>query len=369
MSESKIFVSDSDQLNYYSSIEALKSNSELWDNFTRKEEYDPEYKDKYERFPFYLSRNYNIFDPCVSKKLLDNGLKPVYPNQKRFAVCLTHDIDIIVPSLLNTLYFATKLLMSGQKKDSLKVFLCRSSNKINPFYNFKEIMDLEKKYDAKSSFYFLVQDKGEQDYRYDISRVKNELRTIIEEGWEVGLHGSHTSYNDLKDVKYRKKKLESILGERVVGYRNHYLRLRIPDTWNILSKAGFEYDSTLGYSECAGFRNGMCHPFIPFDLNRKEDINIFEMPLNIMDGTVFGSFINPNSMNLKIEDAWHLIRKMIDTVSESHGVLTILWHNTSMLGDGLDLYGKILAYCRDKDAWMTSGKEIIKWNKEHMRHA
>ena len=51
----------------------------------------------------------------------------------------------------------------------------------------------------------------------------------------------------------------------MIGYRNHYLRFKLPETWKYLADAGFEYDTTLGYSNALGYRNGMCHPFRPYD--------------------------------------------------------------------------------------------------------
>jgi peptidoglycan/xylan/chitin deacetylase (PgdA/CDA1 family) len=48
----------------------------------------------------------------------------------------------------------------------------------------------------------------------------------------------------------------------------------------------------------------------------------------------------------------------IDAVIRNNGVLTILWHNNEMQGDSLKLYQNILAYCSEKNAWMTSGEEI-----------
>ena len=38
-----------------------------------------------------------------------------------------------------------------------------------------------------------------------------------------------------------------------------------------------------------------------------------------------------------------------------------LWHNTYMAGDNLMFYEKMLKYCYEKGAWMTSGEEIWKW--------
>ena len=46
-------------------IEKLKQNEELWDLFTKKEEYNLTFSDQYDRFPYYLSSQRNVFDPKV----------------------------------------------------------------------------------------------------------------------------------------------------------------------------------------------------------------------------------------------------------------------------------------------------------------
>jgi peptidoglycan/xylan/chitin deacetylase (PgdA/CDA1 family) len=342
-------------------IEILKENKEIWDLFTRKEEYTPAFTDQYTRFPSYLSKYKDIFEPKVSKFLLENGFEPGYPEGKKFAVCLTHDIDILFPSMAETFYFTTKLLMSNQKKDANRVLFSRLNKKLNLFYNFRQIIELEKKYNSKSSFYFLVQDQKDKEYGYDVEDLKEELNYIKDSGWEVGLHGSHASYNNLEDIKLRKQKLEKILGKKIIGYRNHFLRFTVPNTWQLLKDAGFKYDTTLGYWDCSGFRNGTCHPFKPFNLNSNKEIDIIELSLNVMDISLFSSFINGNPMELSPENAWGLIKSLIDTVESYSGIITILWHNTSMFGNGLELYEKVLKYCYEKNAWITSGEDICNW--------
>ena len=54
-------------------------------------------------------------------------------------------------------------------------------------------------------------------------------------------------------------------------------------------------------------------------------------------------------------------KSLIDTVEAMDDVLTILWHNTNMLDESLDFYERILQYCRQKNAWLTSGEEISAW--------
>ena len=76
-------------------IETLRERPDLWDLFTRKEEYEDGIRDKYDRFPYFLSRERSILEPVVSAFLYEKGFHPSYPEGKRFAVCLSHDIDFL----------------------------------------------------------------------------------------------------------------------------------------------------------------------------------------------------------------------------------------------------------------------------------
>ena len=133
------------------------------------------------------------------------------------------------------------------------------------------------------------------------------------------------------------------------------MKFKVPDTWELLSEAGFKYDTTFGYADCVGFRNGMCHPFKPFNLNTNKEIDILEISLTIMDCTLF------DYMKQDMKGAWEVTKLLIDIVERYNGVITILWHNTYMIGENLKIYEKILEYCYEKGAWMTSGEEIEKW--------
>ena len=332
----------------------MKINNELWDLFTKKEEYNPLLLDVHQRFPYYLSKNRTILEPIASKYLIENGLKVEYPEGKKFAVCLTHDIDVVNFPRSNLLYGAAKSLASGKIMNAFKMPFYNINNNWNSLCNFKKIMSIEDKYNAKSSFYFLALNKDDLDFNFNIEDLENEIASITENGWEVGLHGGHEAYNNLEEINKEKKNLEKVLGKEVTGYRNHYLRFKVPETWEFVSKSGFKYDTTFGYADCVGFRNGMCHPFKPFNLDTNKEIDILEIPLTIMDSTLF------NYMKLDIKGAWDIIKLLIDAVEKYNGVITILWHNTYMINEYLKLYEKILKYCYDKGAWMTSGDEIEK---------
>jgi hypothetical protein len=336
-------------------IDLIRGDKELWEVFTREEEYRPYESDEYGRFPHSASKNKNILEPRVSEYLISKGLKIHYPGDRRFAVCLTHDIDII--NLRRREYFRESFnaLGKGDALYSVRHLGAVLDDKNSPLKNFSRIMSLEEEYDAVSSFNFLALNEDDQDYNFDISDLKYELRQITQRGWEVGLHGGHAAYNNLEIILEEKKMLEDALGSEVIGYRNHYLRFKTPDTWELLSKAGFKYDTTFGYAEMSGFRNGMCHPFRPYNVQTGKEINILEIPLVLMDQT-FLSY-----MNLNLKDAWDLTKRLIDITEKNNGVMTVLWHNDQMNGEMLRFYEKILGYCKGRNAWMTSGKEVCDW--------
>lgn len=337
-------------------LDRLKGETELWELFTRREEYKTPFLDKYERFPYYLSNNRDIFEPKVSKYLIENGFKPKYPDGKKFAVCLTHDIDTIHQGHLSCALDSVRSIIKGDVKDVLKCPSYVIDKRKHPYWNFRETMELEEKYGATSSFYFLALEPGEQDYNYSLQTIQDDIRFIDARGWEVGLHGGHASYSNYENLLRDKNKLESILGKSIVGCRNHFLRFKTPDTWELLSKAGFKYDTTFGYNDCVGFRNGMCHPFRPVDMKTENELDILEIPLTIMDCTLQSDY-----MRLDRDGAWELTKQLIDTVEKYNGVITILWHNEFMQGEDLEFYEKILKYCYEKDAWMVGGKKIYEW--------
>ncbi len=339
--------------------ESLKDNTEMWDLFTAKEEYFPRQLDNHRRCTYAYSNSKDVLEPRVSKFLTQTGLDVEYPNNTNFAVCLTHDIDDIYPPLQHTLLASAYCLKNLHFNELNKqMFWKFKGKKISPYINFKQIIELEDKYDAKSSFYFIAAKEDVKRFRYNIEDIKNELRFIANSGWEVGLHGGYYSYDNFDEIVKEKNRLEAVLGQEIIGFRNHYLRFKVPDSWDLLSKAGFKYDTTFGYSDMVGFRNGMCHPFKPYNLNENKEIDILEIPLVVMDVALF-------DVATSFDDAWKYTKNLIDVVEKHKGIITILWHNNvfncPFRVTWSKLYEKILKYCYEKNAWMTSGKEIWRW--------
>lgn len=282
-----------------------------------------------------------------------------YPGGKTFAICLTHDVDEIYPTWIHNL-LAAAYGFSRFDFQSIKRYLLwryRGKNS-SPFFNFRDIMELEAKHGAKSTFFFLTSGSDHIRFRYNVEDIESTISDIADSGWEIGLHGGYYTYNSYRMIQQEKIKLEEVLGKQILGYRNHYLRFQVPDTWELLAQAGFKYDTTFGFNDEVGFRNGLCHPFRPFNPARDQEIDILELPLNIMDCALM-------ELAASEKKAWEIALELIDTAAEHHGVLTLLWHNNSFhyppRRGCQNLYEKILEYGAQKNAWMTSGEEIWRW--------
>ncbi|MDQ1252633.1 MAG: hypothetical protein QG646_1765 [Euryarchaeota archaeon] len=339
--------------------ELLKQNQEIWDLFTCKEEYLAKDLDEHGRALHIQKNPQEAFEPEVSKYLVEHGMKAEFPENKTFAVCLTHDVDDIYPPLSHILLSSVHYLKNLNLYGPVSQFRWKFGQyEKSPYFNFSKIMDLEASFGAKSSFYFIAAKTDPVRFRYDIEDIGHHLGEISDNGWEVGLHGGYYSFNNPEEIKREKKRVEAVLGKKIVGFRNHYLRFRTPDSWELLADAGFTYDSTFGHSNSIGFRNGMCHPFRPYNLKTDREINILEIPLVVMDVALF-------AVSKSYEEAWKYTKKLIDITASLNGVITLLWHNfifgCSFRKDWIRLYEKVLSYSSMRGAWITSGEEIYRW--------
>lgn len=340
-------------------MDVIVQNQEFWDIYTLRDESAASKKNHYKSSLSLNKKSFDICEPIISQYLFQKGFTIEYPDKKQFALCLTHDVDDIYPPINHTLLSSLHCLKDLNFSELKKQILWRFKGKDwSPYRNFKEIIELEEKYAAKSSFYFLATDRDIERFRYSIEEIELDIKNIVDRGWEVGLHGGYFAVDDPESIRNEKVRLEHLIGQNVVGYRNHYLRLFIPETWEILRRLGFYYDTTLGYNDALGFRNGLCQPFKPYNLNTLSTIDLLEIPLCIMDSTLFGSVKT-------YDEAWNVTKTLIDTVESCHGVLTLNWHSNnfgcSFRRSWPHFYEKILQYCYKKNAWMTSGIEISNW--------
>jgi hypothetical protein len=188
-------------------------------------------------------------------------------------------------------------------------------------------MKISEKYSIKSHFNFIaVNGNGNIDGNYEIASGYFGVlfKEIHERGHVIGLHPSYQSFKNFDLVNGQYLKLKRILDKLSIpsnelGGRQHYLRWRNPDTWQIWSDVGLKYDSSLGSESYLGFRCGTCYEFPVFNLLTRKRLQLMEYPLLVMDVCAF-KLKSKENMNNAIIDISRICRFY-------NGNMTLLFHN------------------------------------------
>ncbi len=281
-----------------------------------------------------------------------------WPDGRRFALCLTHDVDRVDKRWWQCAYYFLK------NRDPYQLRSLFTKGRDRPFWNFERIMEIEERLGVRSTFYFLNETKRAEFlrpstyalsygyYSLDDPRIVEVIEDLVSGGWEIGVHGSYDSYRSKDLLLQEKVRLEEVVGKPVMGIRQHYLNLDVSGTWELQREVGFRYDASFGYRDRVEVREGRDLPFFPIG------DGFLEIPLTIMDGPLF-------STARDLEHAWEECRGQIDRAEERGTLLTILWHNNRFNDNEFPgqtgIYERIIEECQRRNAWVTTGEGIYKW--------
>jgi peptidoglycan/xylan/chitin deacetylase (PgdA/CDA1 family) len=329
-----------------------------------------------------------LYKPVVDMYRLSRGCKkPIWPENKKFAVCITHDVDSVSLNNYRHAWRNRRSIYAADKKafNFIKWYIgfikdvwigrARFSNN-DPIYCYDKWIDIERKHNAKSTFLFFaeqIENRHVADcvYRFrDMVKfngkrmsVAEMIRAIDKMGWEIGLHASWHAYNNAKDLIFQKKQIEGIVGHEIFSIRQHYLHHNISVTPHAQSHAGFKYDSTLGFNNNVGFRFGTCYPWWLYDNYAKKELSIMEIPLIVQDGALISK---DKGLRLDGDTAFIYIKNIISEVQKVGGVFTLLWHADHINRiESLDLYTRLLDYLGEMNPWFATLEDIGKWWSEH----
>jgi len=340
-------------------------------------------KDQHDRFPATASIAYKesfLTRPIVNEYIdlfwewIDSFNLNFKPKRlwkgKDFAVLLTHDVDFIQkyrwsdPPLRSIASFVLKHGQFAQGLRNAWDWVTSSAKiKLDPYWTFDYITKLEHKYDMTSSFYFMA--SGNRKYEIDNLKVIKLMKKLEGIGHEVGLHGSSNSCNDFKTFIREKDRLNQFVSKKHYGGRQHMLHWKTPDTWQIYEKADMLYDATLGYADHEGFRCGFCLPFKPFDVFENRVLDIWELPLTVMECTL------QKYRGLSPNEAYKSIRALLDVIIKHHGLFVFLWHNSFLydleIPGWKHLYERVMDDIGSKTIYNGTGRNIIYHWVENVR--
>ena len=325
---------------------------------TRWEELVVPERDLHERFPASASLAYKqgfLDRPVVDEYafILRSYIQRIFPgwqpSRRKYQLILSHDIDSI-RSFRNHISGIKSIAGDLIKRRDFRQGLLRAGNivkdSISPeqaanYQGISKLAQVSLENGLSGTFFFLAGSKSnlDSDFKIDSKIIKQSINQLQSNGFQIGIHPSYHTYNDLDRLLEEKALLEKTLGRPVREGRQHYLRFQTPVTWRLYEQVGLQVDSSLTYAGHEGFRAGTCHPFNPFDLQQDRELNLTELPLVVMDGTL------RQYRALSIEEAEKSIINLAEKCRNVEGSFTLLWHNSSIHGEWaqwFEMYRRVL---------------------------
>ena len=302
---------------------------------SRYEEYLPFASDQHHRFPAsesILRKAGRLQEPVVDEWLaqLSQIIHKKFPSwplpATRYSYLPSYDIDLawafkhrpwyrqISSALKNSLrgdWFLEKLRWQTIYQGS-----------DDPFFTFPKMQRIHGKHE-RAILFFLVGRYGPYDKNIDpgVPALKRLIQSL-DKHFEVGLHPSYRSNEELEQLEREVKTLSKILGRPVEQSRQHYLKLRFPQTYRGLIDQGIKVDYSLGYADDIGFRAGIARPFHWYDLEQEIITPLKLVPFMAMDVTLL-QLGDPESLRKPIFS-------MIQRTRAVGGQFCTLWHNNTL---------------------------------------
>lgn len=363
----------------------------------RTEEQESAARDNWGRWEFGHSENFRrgkLWEPEVDAWITEvrGPLRtetpvPLWPNGHSFAVCLSHDVDMVTRTWTPTqIARSIRIAVSGSRgtaraeavlKALGRTVVFRTSRAPSSAATLQRSVDLELARDVRSSYFFTVYPPGRPSwydsvYGVDDSfvfgdrrrRVRDVMSELAQTGFDVGLHGSSASATDAALLSAQRAVLEEAAGAEVRTIRQHWLHWDARLTPAAQATAGFTADSTLGFNRNVGFRAGTSFPFFLSAPDPFRPLDVLEVPLIAEESALFAA----NALELDESLAREVVQTLVDRVATVGGVFTTLIHPHSLLEDRVtSLYTWLLDYALDRGAWVASVAQVDSWWRRRAR--
>jgi hypothetical protein len=188
--------------------------------------------------------------------------------------------------------------------------------------------------------------------RYGAKDIAGAIEKILAAGCEVGLHGIDAWTDSSKGID-EFEEIQCLTGISEIGVRMHWLYYD-QQSPVALEQVGASYDSTIGYRETVGYRNGTTQAYKPLQVER-----LLELPMHVMDTALF----YPAYMGLSQRKATKILRRLTDNVNHFGGCITINWHDRSLAPERLwgPCYRDLVQDLKDRNTWFATGGQAVSW--------
>jgi hypothetical protein len=174
---------------------------------------------------------------------------------------------------------------------------------------------------VRSSFQVAVGHRHPNDvnYRIEDDKVRDYLRAITDAGFDLCLHGSYSSTENIQWYLDEVRLLSQRLG-RPLGSRQHFLSFNYDNLFDAQEEAGIQYDMSMGFPDQPGPRAGFSYPYFPYNLREDRPYRVLQISLFLMDVTL------RSYMGLRPTAARAVIGNCLDDLKARRGCASTVWH-------------------------------------------
>jgi hypothetical protein len=190
-----------------------------------------------------------------------------WPDGRRWAVAITHDLDVVEWWPAFTALRLSELVRKGAWGRAARTGAAalRALGRAPVRPGISALLEAERARAVHSTWFILCGTPtwrtflaGDLTYRPETSRTRRVLADLTQNGHAIGLHGSFATLASSDRFAEQRSRLTGLTARDISGVRQHFLRFDLERTPRAMRTAGFRYDSTAGFADRNGFRLGVC---------------------------------------------------------------------------------------------------------------
>ncbi|QQS50478.1 MAG: polysaccharide deacetylase family protein [Bacteroidota bacterium] len=199
----------------------------------------------------------------------------------------------------------------------------------DPWDSYSWFASLEQKLSKPIRYFFLMH--GEKPFDPKVCRKGKAFRKLvsgINDHNKAGLHPSYVSHKNYRLLSKEYYNLSFLMHNKPRHSRQHFLKFKLPASYEHLIKLGILEEHSMGYASQPGFRAGISRPFYWYNLPAEKESHLLVVPFVAMDRTL------KDYLGLSPDEAFESLLSLSGKIKSIGGQFTLLWHNDSASGEG-----------------------------------
>jgi hypothetical protein len=309
--------------------------AECFWHLSRYEEYllPDHLHDKHQRFPAsmaYLVKNNQIQRALVDEfaNTLANYWKLPLPD--RCQVIPTFDLDVawfyLNKGWARSAASFLKQLLKGNLSECLFRLKVMTGTENDPAQFFHWLLQQLGHHNLPKPKMFVLMGKLTQYDTNNPTSNKNfqALLKQLNNHFDIGIHPSYASQSQPQKILSEKNILESIINKNITASRQHFIKLKLPNTYQTLLQLGIKEDYSMGYPDTTGYRASTALPFYWFNLNTNKATSLLIHPFVTMDVTL------KNYEKKNTKESENQLSNIKNYLKKQNLPLCFIWHNNNL---------------------------------------